>query len=214
MSGGAAAASAGAVGGVLGSILGRLKETNAARPKGSGPGDARPITKADVMTREEKLMEARRTFERTHTERMRRELVDNDGGGADAFVAFPPMEKTYRNILHELAADLGLHSESVEMEYPDEGGDKYVVVYKKPPAVELTDAEEARRAMAKARASGAAVKKGEALSDRAPVMPVGDAAGLPQEFTVVGTVKRDLRSVAEVSLEMRKRKRAEKDGKA
>jgi hypothetical protein len=33
------------------------------------------------------------------------------------------------------------------------------------------------------------------------------AGALEGDFTVVGTVKRDLRSVAEVSAEMRKRKR-------
>ena len=169
-------------------------------------------------------MEARKSFERTHTERMRRELVDNrqpstTGAAAaadvddaeNAFIEFPPMEKVWRNILHELAADLRLHSESVELEHPEAGGDKYVVVYRKAPVVQLTEAEEARRAVAaaatRARAGEgvAGMKRGEALSDRAPAMPTGGmSAG---EFTVVGTVKRDLRSVAEVSAEMRKRKR-------
>jgi hypothetical protein len=51
------------------------------------------------------------------------------------------MEKMWRNILHELAADLKLHSESVELEFPTEEGDKCVVVYAKPPVVEFTDAE-------------------------------------------------------------------------
>ena len=84
------------------------------------------------MTREEKLMDARRAFERTHGDRMRRELVDrqtpdgDDDGGGVAFIEFPPMEKVWRNILHELAADLKLHSESIELEHPAEGGDKYV----------------------------------------------------------------------------------------
>ena len=203
-------------GGLLNSIIGNMKKTNA-ECKPSGPG-ARPITKADIMTREEKLMDARRAFERTHGDRMRRELVDrktsdgdDDDGGGEAFIEFPPMDKVWRNILHELASDLRLHSESIELEHPAEGGDKYVVVYSKPPTVELTDAEEARRAAAaaamKARASASTgMKRGEALTDRAPMMPEG--GGIPEgELKVVGTVKRDLRSVAEVSAELRKRKR-------
>ena len=210
--GGSGGGAAGGGGGLLNSIIGNIKKTNAAS-KPSAPG-ARPITKADVMTREEKLMDARRAFERTHGDRMRRELVDretsdgDDDDGGEAYIEFPPMDKVWRNILHELAADLRLHSESIELEHPAEGGDKYVVVYRKPPVVELSDAEEARRAAAAAavtaRAS-AGMKRGEALTDRAPMMPEG---GIPEgELKVVGTVKRDLRSVAEVSAEMRKRKR-------
>ena len=60
----------------------------------------------------------------------------------------PPMQKVWRNILHELAGELHLHAESVELEDPTAAGDKFVVVYRKPPVVELTEAEEARRAAA------------------------------------------------------------------
>jgi hypothetical protein len=85
-----------------------------------------------------------------------------------------------------------------------------VVVYKQPPVVQLTEAEEARRAgvaaSARARAS-AGTRRGEALTDRAPPPMSTGAGALEGDFTVVGTVKRDLRSVAEVSAEMRKRKR-------
>ena len=159
------------------------------------------------MTREERLMQARRDFERTHTERLRRELVESSD--PDARIEFPPMEKIWRNIMHELAADLNLHAESVELDVPAAEGDKYVVVYRKPPEVELTEAEELRRARAaaerRARAS-AGVRKGEALTDQAPVFAPGETG---PEFTVVGTVKRDLRGVAQTSLDMRKRKQEE-----
>jgi len=46
-------------------------------------------------------------------------------------------------------------------------------------------------------------KKGEALSDKAPTF-----AGDDVELTVVGTVKRDLRSVEETIADMRKAKEA------
>jgi hypothetical protein len=71
--------------------------------------------------------------------------------------------------------------------------------------VELTEAEEARRAAAAQRArAGAGVKRGEALTDQAPRFAEGDPG---PELTVVGTVKRDLRGVAETIGDMRKRKR-------
>ena len=176
------------------------EKTRAAAP----PGGPKTVTKADVMTREERLMQARRDFERTHTERLRRELVESSD--PDARIEFPPMEKIWRNIMHELAADLNLHAESVELDVPAAEGDKYVVVYRKPPEVELTEAEELRRARAaaerRARAS-AGVRKGEALTDQAPVFAPGETG---PELTVVGTVKRDLRGVAQTSLDMRKRR--------
>ena len=50
------------------------------------------------------------------------------------------------------------------------------------------------------------MRKGEALTDQAPVFAPGETG---PEFTVVGTVKRDLRGVAQTSLDMRKRKREE-----
>ena len=103
------------------------EKTRAAAP----PGGPKTVTKADVMTREERLMQARRDFERTHTERLRRELVESSD--PDARIEFPPMEKIWRNIMHELAADLNLHAESVELDVPAAEGDKYVVVYRKPP---------------------------------------------------------------------------------
>jgi hypothetical protein len=166
--------------------------------------DGRAVTKADVETREEKLMRARRDFEKTHGDRMRAELVEGPDD-PEAYIEFPPMQKVWRNILHELAGELHLHAESVELEDPTATGDKFVVVYRKPPVVELTEAEEARRLAAAQRArAGAGVKRGEALTDQAPRFAEGDPG---PELTVVGTVKRDLRGVAETIGDMRKRKR-------
>jgi hypothetical protein len=171
--------------------------------------DGRAVTKADVETREEKLMRARRDFEKTHGDRMRAELVEGPDD-PEAYIEFPPMQKVWRNILHELAGELHLHAESVELEDPTATGDKFVVVYRKPPVVELTEAEEARRLAAAQRArAGAGVKRGEALTDQAPRFAEGDPG---PELTVVGTVKRDLRGVAETIGDMRKRKREQQAG--
>ena len=54
------------------------------------------------------------------------------------------------------------------------------------------------------------MKRGEALTDQAPRFAEGDK-GFP-ELTVVGTVKRDLRGVAETIGDMRKRKREQQAG--
>ena len=99
------------------------------------------------------------------------------------------MEKIWRNIMHELAADLNLHAESVELDVPAAEGDKYVVVYRKPPEVELTAENSDERAPppSDARAPPRACEKGEALTDQAPVFAPGETG--PPELTVVGTVK-------------------------
>ena len=191
-------------GGLLSSIIGGIKRDGAAVK--AAVADGRAVTKADVETREEKLMRARRDFEKTHGDRMRAELVDGPED-PEAFIEFSPMQKVWRNILHELAGELHLHAESVELEDPAASGDKFVVVYRKPPVVELTEAEEARRAAAAERARAVAgVKRGEALTDQAPRFAEGDPG---PELTVVGTVKRDLRGVAQTMGDMRKRKREE-----
>lgn len=191
-----------AAGGLLRSIIGGIKREGAAVK--AAVADGRAVTKADVETREEKLMRARRDFEKAHGDRMRAELVEGPDD-PEASIEFPPMQKVWRNILHELAGELHLHAESVELEDPTAGGDKFVVVYRKPPMVELTEAEEARRAAAAQRArAGAGVKRGEALTDQAPRFAEGDPG---PELTVVGTVKRDLRGVAQTIGDMRKRKR-------
>ena len=189
-------------GGLLSSIIGGIKREGAAVK--AAVADGRAVTKADVETREEKLMRARRDFEKTHGDRMRAELVEGPED-PEACIEFPPMQKVWRNILHELAGELHLHAESIELEDPAASGDKFVVVYRKPPMVELTEAEEARRAAAAQRArAGAGVKRGEALTDQAPRFAEGDPG---PELTVVGTVKRDLRGVAQTIGDMRKRKR-------
>lgn len=191
-----------AAGGLLRSIIGGIKREGAAVK--AAVADGRAVTKADVETREEKLMRARRDFEKAHGDRMRAELVEGPDD-PEASIEFPPMQKVWRNILHELAGELHLHAESVELEDPTAAGDKFVVVYRKPPVVELTEAEEARRAAAAQRArAGAGVKRGEALTDQAPRFAEGDPG---PELTVVGTVKRDLRGVAQTIGDMRKRKR-------
>ena len=196
-----------AAGGLLSSIIGGIKREGAAVK--AAVADGRAVTKADVETREEKLMRARRDFEKAHGDRMRAELVEGPDD-PEASIEFPPMQKVWRNILHELAGELHLHAESVELEDPTAGGDKFVVVYRKPPVVELTEAEEARRAAAAQRArAGAGVKRGEALTDQAPRFAEGDPG---PELTVVGTVKRDLRGVAETIGDMRKRKREQQAG--
>ena len=141
------------------------EKTRAAAP----PGGPKTVTKADVMTREERLMQARRDFERTHTERLRRELVESSD--PDARIEFPPMEKIWRNIMHELAADLNLHAESVELDVPAAEGDKYVVVYRKPPEVELTEAEELRRARAAAERRARAPPRACERARRSPTRP-------------------------------------------
>ena len=154
------------------SIIGGIKREGAAVK--AAVADGRAVTKADVETREEKLMRARRDFEKAHGDRMRAELVEGPDD-PEASIEFPPMQKVWRNILHELAGELHLHAESVELEDPTAGGDKFVVVYRKPPVVELTEAEEARRAAAAQRArAGAGVKRGEALTDQAPRFAEGD----------------------------------------
>ena len=159
---------------------------------------------AEVGAISENEERARRDFEKAHGDRMRAELVEGPED-PEASIEFPPMQKVWRNILHELAGELHLHAESVELEDPTAGGDKFVVVYRKPPVVELTEAEEARRAAAAQRArAGAGVKRGEALTDQAPRFAEGDPG---PELTVVGTVKRDLRGVAQTIGDMRKRKR-------
>ena len=192
-----------AAGGLLSSIIGGIKREGAAVKAAVADGRA-VISSADVETREEKLMRARRDFEKAHGDRMRAELVEGPDD-PEASIEFPPMQKVWRNILHELAGELHLHAESVELEDPTAGGDKFVVVYRKPPVVELTEAEEARRAAAAQRArAGAGVKRGEALTDQAPRFAEGDPG---PELTVVGTVKRDLRGVAQTIGDMRKRKR-------
>ena len=187
--------------GLLGSIIGGIKREGA--HKKAALADGVSVTAADVETREDRLARARRDFEGKHRKSMVDMLVD---GTEDLtmFIEFEPMQKQWRNILHELAGELFLHAESIELEDPAATGDKYVVVYKKPPVLELTEAAEARRLMNAAANRQKGVKKGAALTDQAPVFATGVANA---ELTTVGTVKRDLRGVAQTFDEMKERKR-------
>jgi hypothetical protein len=187
-------ARANAAGGLLASILGDVKRSNAQRAKTVVASGGRAITRDDVVSRETKAMEARRKFEREVRERIEREVAGSES--AEAFCEFETMEKQWRNIVHEIAAEMKLFSESVEVGAT--GEEKFVIVHKKAPEVER-DAESLRNEIAARERAGKHGKKGEGLSDKAPTY-AADAV----ELTVVGTVKRDLRSVEETIADMRK----------
>ena len=181
--------------GLLASILGDVRRSAEARASASRLG--KRVDREDVMDRETKAMEARRAFERRTRERLEREVVGD--ANPSAFCEFEGLEKQWRNIVHEIAAEMRLFSESVEV---GDGEEKFVIVSKTDPA----EGREGGRADASTRGVGGAkhgLKKGEALSDKAPTF-----AGENVELTVVGTVKRDLRSVEETIADMRKAKEA------
>ena len=147
-------------------------------------------------------MEARKAFEREHSARMKRELVDDPAAVAeDARVAFAP----WKDLAQRSADRVGPQPPQRERRArsPAAEGDKYVVVYARAPVVELTEPEESRRGAGE---GGAGLGPKEGRRDRPrPALAPGDAG---QELTVVGTVKRDVRGVA-TALDMRKRKREE-----
>lgn len=186
-------------GGLLASILGDVRRSAAERAVASRLG--KRVDREDVLDRETKALEARRAFERATRERLEREVVGSSN--PSAFCEFEGLEKQWRNVVHEIAAEMRLFSESVEV---GDGDEKFVIVSKTDPA----DGREEGRADASARGVGGAkqgLKKGEALSDKAPTF-----AGDNVELTVVGTVKRDLRSVEETIADMRKAKEARGGG--
>lgn len=180
-------------GNLLASIIGDMKKSNAGRAATTG---ARTITREDTMSREAKALEARKTFERDIAARITKEVVENPS--ADAFCEFEPMEKQWRNVVHEIAADMKLYSESVELE----SGEKFVIVHKKAGEVEK-DVESLKNEVALRERAARTAKKGEGLSDVAPTF-----AGDSIELTTVGTVKRDLRSVEETIADMKREKAA------
>jgi hypothetical protein len=180
-------------GNLLASIIGDMKKSNGARPATTG---AKTITREDTMSREAKALEARKKFERDITARITKEVVENPS--LDAFCEFETMEKQWRNVVHEIAADMKLHSESVELE----SGEKFVIVHKKAGEVEK-DVESLKNEVAARERAARATKKGEGLSDIAPTF-----AGDSIELTTVGTVKRDLRSVEETIADMKREKAA------
>ena len=181
--------------GLLASIIGDVRASNARRVTGTVKSGGKSITREDTMSREERAVEARKKFERETRERLEREVLG--GSSEDAFCEFEPMEKQWRNVVHEIAAELKLHSESVEI---GEDGEKFVIVQKKAPEIEK-DVETLRNELAQRERAASKAKKGEGLSDKAPQFAAADA-----ELTVVGTVKRDLRSVEETIADMRKAK--------
>ena len=180
-------------GNLLARISGDMTKSNAGRAATTG---ARTITREDTMSREAKALEARKTFERDIAARITKEVVENPS--ADAFCEFEPMEKQWRNVVHEIAADMKLYSESVELE----SGEKFVIVHKKAGEVEK-DVESLKNEVALRERAARTAKKGEGLSDVAPTF-----AGDSIELTTVGTVKRDLRSVEETIADMKREKAA------
>ena len=187
-------------GGLLASILGDVKASNAARKRTLAASGGRSVTRDEVLSREAKASEARRRFEDEVRGRLAREVGAN--ASEEAFCEFAPMEKQWRSVVHEIAAEMKMFSESVEV---GDDGDKFVIVHKREPRGE--DGGEAARDAAAARERAMKPsRKGEALSDKAPTF-----AGDDVELTVVGTVKRDLRSVEETIADMRKAKEAKHD---
>lgn len=185
-------------GGLLATILGDVKRANAARAKATALSGGKKIDREDVLDRESRAHEARKRFERETRERLAREVAAS--ANARAFAEFEKLEKQWRNVVHEIAAEMKLFSESVEIGEEEE---KLVIVYKTDP--ELARGGGGARGDGEKSVEKAAtgLKRGEALSDKAPQFASDDV-----ELTVVGTVKRDLRSVEETILDMKKAKEA------
>ena len=186
-----------ASGGLLASILGDVKRSNEARKRTLEASGGRPVRRDEVVSREAEAARARKRFEDEVRGRLEREI--GTAASEEAFCEFAPMEKQWRSVVHEIATEMKMFSESVEV---GESGDKFVIVHKREPRAEEAG-ETARDAAAARERAMKPSKKGEALSDKAPTF-----AGDDVELTVVGTVKRDLRSVEETIADMRKAKEA------
>ena len=184
-------------GGLLASILGDVKRSNEARKRTLEASGGRPVRRDEVVSREAEAARARKRFEDEVRGRLEREI--GTAASEEAFCEFAPMEKQWRSVVHEIATEMKMFSESVEV---GESGDKFVIVHKREPRAEEAG-ETARDAAAARERAMKPSKKGEALSDKAPTF-----AGDDVELTVVGTVKRDLRSVEETIADMRKAKEA------
>jgi len=184
-------------GGLLASILGDVKRSNEARKRTLEASGGRAVTRDEVVSREAEAARARKRFEDEVRGRLEREI--GTAASEEAFCEFAPMEKQWRSVVHEIATEMKMFSESVEV---GESGDKFVIVHKREPRAEEAG-ETARDAAAARERAMKPSKKGEALSDKAPTF-----AGDDVELTVVGTVKRDLRSVEETIADMRKAKEA------
>jgi len=184
-------------GGLLASILGDVKRSNEARKRTLEASGGRPVRRDEVVSREAEAARARKRFEDEVRGRLEREI--GTAASEEAFCEFAPMEKQWRSVVHEIATEMKMFSESVEV---GESGDKFVIVHKREPRAEEAGETTRDAAAARERAMKPS-KKGEALSDKAPTF-----AGDDVELTVVGTVKRDLRSVEETIADMRKAKEA------
>ena len=181
----------------MASILGDVKRSNEARKRTLEASGGRPVRRDEVVSREAEAARARKRFEDEVRGRLEREI--GTAASEEAFCEFAPMEKQWRSVVHEIATEMKMFSESVEV---GESGDKFVIVHKREPRTEEAG-ETARDAAAARERAMKPSKKGEALSDKAPTF-----AGDDVELTVVGTVKRDLRSVEETIADMRKAKEA------
>ena len=103
-------------------------------------------------------------------------------------LAFPPMERAWRNLLNEVATDLGLFAESV-----GEEPERCVVVRTRPWGASAASA---------AVAAGAGVirgsRKGPSLTDLAPPLQLAGPT-----MVVLNTVKRDRRTIEQSRQELR-----------
>jgi len=175
---------------ILSSILGHMKEASAKRAR------APAISRVDVESQEAKHARARAEFERDARAKIERDVVMN--ANDDAYCEFEVMEKPWRNVVHEIAREMKVHSESVETA----DGGKYVAVMKKAGEVER-DVESLRNEVAARERAMKGKRKGEGASDKAPTY-----AGESMELRTVGTVKRDLRSVEETIADLKREKAA------
>jgi len=166
-------------GGLLAGILGDLEETQ------KKIGKTKPTAKHENIAGSAATAYAQRQLFVSDIEKQLREYVLNSSD-PNASRNFPPMEKKWRDLIHETASDLKLHSSS-----QGEEEDKYVVVSK----LSAHNNYQARPAAARI-VVGRGEKKKEALSELAPTADVGNMAKL-------NTNKRDLRTIEQIQADMR-----------
>lgn len=157
--------------------------------------------------------DARRAFEVN----VRNALLENfPPGGEDtgAVYDFPPMDKAWRSVVHDIVEELGLHSEGEGVE----GVDRHVQVSRTQIMTEEALEKEALRRDRLVRAvaargggvaaGSAAAAPGANLSLKA--VAADDAmrvlGGSTAAITTLNTVKRDLRTIEEIQGDMKRRK--------
>mmetsp|Transcript_7374 Transcript_7374/g.12743 ORF Transcript_7374/g.12743 Transcript_7374/m.12743 type:complete len:219 (-) Transcript_7374:244-900(-) len=165
-------------GGLLAGILGDLAETH------KKIGTTKPTSKHENMAGSAATAYAQRQLFVSDIEKQLREYVVKSPDAA-ASRSFPPMEKKWRDLIHETAADLALHSSSAGDE-----DEKYVVVSK---ASSKPHAPRPAARLAVARPE----KKKETLSDMAP--PTAEL----NKMAKLNTNKRDLRTIEQIQADMR-----------